>query len=89
MENVIVRMQQEISSKSITINSSIAVDIEEVMNKNLDVSQYVKLFWEQQKSSQNKRSDVRYHPMIIIFCLPIACCQSQHRHIMNYVHQMY
>ena len=89
MENVIFQMQQEISSKSITINSSIAVDIEEVMNKNLDVSQYVKLFWEQQKSSQNKGSGVRYHPMIIIFCLPIACCQSQHQHIMNYVHQMY
>ena len=72
MENVIARMQKEISSKSITINSSIADDIEEVMNKNLNVSPFMKLFWEQQKSSQNKGSGVRYHPMIIRFCLSIA-----------------
>ena len=68
LENVIARMQKEISSKSITINSSIADDIEEVMNKNLNVSPFMKLFWEQQKSSQNKGSSVRYHPMIIRFC---------------------
>ena len=72
LENVIARMQKEISSKSITINSSIADDIEEVMNKNLNVSPFMKLFWEQQKSSQNKGSGVRYHPMIIRFCLSIA-----------------
>ena len=65
-------MQKEISSKSITINSSIADDIEEVMNKNLNVSPFMKLFWEQQKSSQNKGSGVHYHPMIIRFCLSIA-----------------
>ena len=65
-------MQKEISSKSITINSSIADDIEEVMNKNLNVSPFMKLFWEQQKSSQNNRSGVRYHPMIIRFCFSVA-----------------
>ena len=53
-------MQKEICSKSSTINSSIADDIEEVVNKNLNVSQFMKLFWEQQKSSQNKGSGVRY-----------------------------
>ena len=42
------------------------------MNKNLNVSPFMKLFWEQQKSSQKKRSGVRYHPMIIRFCLSIA-----------------
>ena len=60
LENVIARMQKEICSKSRTINSSIADDIEEVVNKNLNVSQFVKLFWEQQKYSQNKGSGVRY-----------------------------
>ena len=60
IENVIARMQKEICSKSSTINSSIADDIEEVVNKNLNVSQFMKLFWEQQKSSQNKGSVVRY-----------------------------
>ena len=40
-------MQKEISSKSITINSSIADDIEEVMNKTLNLSPFMKLFWEQ------------------------------------------
>ena len=65
-------MQKEISSKSITINSSIVDDIQEVMNKNLNVSPFIKLFWEQQKSSQNKGPGLRYHPMIIRFCLSIA-----------------
>ena len=41
LENVIARMQKEISSKSITLNSSIADDIEEVMNKNLNVSPFI------------------------------------------------
>ena len=72
MENVIARMQKEISSKSITINSSIADDIEEVMNKNLKASPFMKVFWEQQKSSQNKGSGVCYHPMIIRFYLSIV-----------------
>ena len=65
-------MQKETSGKCITINSSIADDIEEVMNKNLNVSPFMKLFWEQQKSSQNKGSGLCHHPMIIRFFLPIA-----------------
>ena len=51
LENVISRMQKEICSKSIAINSKIADDIEEVMNKNFSVSPFMKLFLEQQKSS--------------------------------------
>ena len=54
------------------MNSNIADDIEEVMNKNLNVSPFMKLYWEQQKFSQNKGSCVRYHHKIIIFCLLIA-----------------
>ena len=65
-------MEKEIRSKSITINSDIADDIEEVMNKNFNVSPFMKLFQEQQKSSQSKVSGDRYHPMIIRFCLLIA-----------------
>ena len=65
-------MQKETSGKCITINSNIADDIEEVMNKNLNVSPFMKFFWEQQKSSQNEGSGVHYHPMIIRFCLSIA-----------------
>ena len=42
------------------------------MNKNLNVSPFMKPFWELQKSSQNKGSGVRYHPMIIRFCLSLA-----------------
>ena len=32
----------------------------------------MKFLWEQQKSSQNKKSSVWYHPMIIRFCLSLA-----------------
>ena len=65
-------MQIEICSKSIAINNSIADDIEEVINKNLNISPFMKPFREQQKSSQNKGSGVLYHPIIIRFCLSIA-----------------
>ena len=61
-------MQKEICNKSITIDSYITADIEEVMNKKLNVSPFTKLFWEQKKSSQNKESGVRPHLMIIRFC---------------------
>ena len=37
-------MEKEMRSKSITINSNIADDIEEVMNKNFNVSPFMKLF---------------------------------------------
>ena len=47
-------MQKEICSKSVTINSNIADDIEEVMNKNLNVSPFMKLYWKQQKSSKTE-----------------------------------
>ena len=55
-------MLKEICSKSLTINSNIADDIEEVINKTLNVSPFMKLFWEQQKSSQSKVRGVRYLP---------------------------
>ena len=61
-------MQKEICNKSIPIDSYITADIEEVMNKKLNVSPFTKLFWEQKKSSQNKKSGVRPHLMIIRFC---------------------
>ena len=51
LENVTSWIQKEICNKSITMNSNIADDIEEVMNKNLNVSPFMKLYWEQQKSS--------------------------------------
>ena len=54
LENVIARMQKEISSKSITINSSIADDIEEVMSKNLNVLPFMKLFWEHRNPHKTK-----------------------------------
>ena len=63
-------MQKELCSKTTkTTKSNIADDTKEVMNKNVNVSPSMKLFCEQQKSSQNKGSGVHYHLMIIRFCL--------------------
>ena len=69
-------MQKEICCKSVTINSNIADDIEEVMNKNLNVSPFRKLYWEQQKFSKNRGSGVRYHPIIIRFFLAVGLKSS-------------
>jgi len=62
-------LQKEISSKSVQVDSTLEKDLSKIMSE-ADVPPFMKLFWdEQQKYRSQSRNSVRYHPMIIRFCL--------------------
>lgn len=72
MTNEIEAMQKQISQLGITVDSTLANDIECIMDENKDkVTPFMKLFWEQQRVALDKGS-MRYHPMIIRFCLSLV-----------------
>ena len=74
LEKRVQRMQKEINSHGVNIGSSLSGDIENIMSDNLEkATPFMKLFWEQQKQlSRESPHAIKYHPMIIRFCLSIA-----------------
>ena len=76
LERTIERMQGEISSKSIEVDSSLSDDIVKIMEDEAnqsDVTPFMKLFWEQSRENATRSKQARrYHPMIIRFCLSLA-----------------
>ena len=68
----IVRMQREIQSKEIE-NIEINQDFYQIMENNKNVTPFMQLFWEQQKlRAKNNPNAIKYHPMIIRFCISLA-----------------
>ena len=66
-------MQQEITSQGVKLDDQLSSDINKIMAESIDISPFMKLFWEQQKESVTKASTgMGYHPIIIRFCLSIA-----------------
>ena len=65
------RINSELESKSVAVDSSLATDITTIMESTPEMSPFMKLFWEQQKLASKKKW-MQYHPMIIRFCLSIA-----------------
>ena len=73
-KRTIKRMQKEIASKGVKLNSpEISDDFFTIMESNKNANPFMKLFWEQQKlyAKGNPRA-IRYHPMIIRFCISLA-----------------
>ena len=70
----IERMKHEIKNKGIELDSELHSDINHIMTENCDnMSEFMKLFWEEQRqASTHDAKGVRYHPMIIRFCLSLA-----------------
>ena len=67
-------MKNEIASKSIAVPSTISDEVLEIMRlDDNEVSPLVKMLWEQQQFFfSNPTSKMRYHPMVIRFCLLLA-----------------
>ena len=68
-------MQQAIDSESVKVTDSFNNDIVSIMGTlGKEVSPFMQLFWEQQKNALSTKgsSSIRYHPMVIRFCLSIA-----------------
>ena len=66
------RKQLEDSSITVEVDNNLSNDFFQIMESN-DVTPFMKLFWEEQKKTIGKKKmGIRYHPMIIRYCLSIA-----------------
>ena len=50
------QMQQEITSQGVKLDDQLSSDINKIMTESIDISPFMKLFWEQQKESFTKAS---------------------------------
>ncbi|XP_065654860.1 uncharacterized protein LOC136081473 [Hydra vulgaris] len=75
LKEKIIDLQNSISKSAMTISSSLSDDLISIMS-NADqnkISPFMKLFWEeQQKYLRLSPTNVRYHPIIIRYCLSLA-----------------
>ena len=67
-------MCAELQKSSMEINNDLNNDFMQILNSaGTKITPFMKLFWEEQKKLFNRSSSgVRYHPMIIRFCLSLA-----------------
>ncbi|XP_065061651.1 uncharacterized protein LOC135688649 [Rhopilema esculentum] len=68
-------MKREIDTKAKPVSNDLGDDLKELFRScnNRNIPPFMKLFWEeQQKYLQQRPSQVRYHPMIIKYCLALA-----------------
>ena len=73
LEKDLAGMKSEIKLTGITLSHDLSNDVK-IMNENqCKFTPFVKLFWEQQKAAFKKfPKAVRYHPMIVCFCILLA-----------------
>ena len=70
-----VKLQEEIACKSLPLDDNLGNDFINIMSNSNSgsVPPFMKLFWEeQQKYLSSCKEGVRYHPMIIRYCLGLA-----------------
>eukprot|EP00794_Sanderia_malayensis_P013195 gene13195-14544_t len=68
-------MKKEIEKKSLPVSDSLNGDFETIMSSADDANMppFMKLFWQQQqKYLKTKKGGIRYHPLIIKYCLSLA-----------------
>ena len=69
----IEQMKQELEKNSIAINDNLCSDLTDIIGKQEKLTPFMELFWQQQKSLfQRSKSGVRFHPMLIRYCLSLA-----------------
>ena len=74
LKSRIETLQAEIQNSSISVSQNLNDDVVTIMS-NIDPSKapFMQFFWEQQqKYLQSSSTGVRYHPMVIRYCLSIA-----------------
>ena len=68
-------MKAEIERASITVDDEMSKDVVSILSNigSQKMTPFMELFWQQQKKMlQTSTKGVRYHPMIIRFCLSLA-----------------
>ena len=80
LEKELEEMKIEIEKASITVDDEISNDLISILSKvnsNKEMTPFMQLFWQQQKKMlQTSTKGIRYHPMIIRFCLSLATKSS-------------
>lgn len=73
LERQLKEMQTEIQKSSIEVDHELSKDIVTIFGQSDDVTPFVSLFWQQQKKLfSSTKTGVRYHPMLIRYCLSLA-----------------
>ena len=67
-------MQEELNKSSVHIDHELSKDFISIMGKTkYEITPFMNLFWqEQQKLFASNSTGVRYHPMIIRYCLSLV-----------------
>ena len=73
LEKKLDEMKKEIKYSSIEIDHALTKDITYTISKSdSNITPFMELFWQEQKKLLSTNSGVRYHPMIIRYCLSLA-----------------
>ena len=73
LKTEVALLRKEIEKNSVAVDEQLSSDFTDIMNSNSNVTPFMKLFWEQQQAYRMKdnRKQVRFHPMIIRYCLSL------------------
>ncbi len=75
LQETITQLKEELANHSVPLNEELKNDFISFMDNadEKDIPQFMKLFWrEQQQYMSSSKSGIRYHPMVIRFCLNLA-----------------
>ena len=74
LEGELTKMRQAIQKSGVVLQSEFSQDVRYLMSGNKEkLTPFMKLFWQQQQEAFTKSPNaIRYHPMIIRFCLSLA-----------------
>lgn len=74
LEQKLEEMKLEIQRSSVEVDHQLSQDITSILGKSeKNITPFMDLFWQQQKKLSTRSStSVRYHPMIIRYCLSLA-----------------
>ena len=74
LEQKLKEMKLEIQKSSVEVDHQLSQDITSILGKSdMNITPFMDLFWQQQKKLLTRSSTgVRYHPMVIRYCLSLA-----------------
>ena len=73
LQEELQRMRTELSTNAVPVDNELNNDLLTILDNNeSEMTPFMKLFWkEQRKMLSGSRTGVRYHPMIIRYCLSV------------------
>lgn len=73
LQRQLKEMQTEIQKSSIEVDHELSKEIVTIVGQSDDVTPFMSLFWQQQKKLfSSTKTGVKYHPILIRYCLSLA-----------------